>query len=310
MKTYKTYFSLPNIKAPIIVHKAINRLYLLIFKRLYNEKFIKRLDDAKDSGFIGVNKTKREVIIDISITSFPARIEEVNYTIETLFSQTVKADSITLYLSLDQFPDKNIPEALSLQEERGLSIEFVEDDLRSHKKYYYAFLKQKNNLVITCDDDVFYPENTIESLIDAHKRFPKAVICNRGHKINFQKCQVLKYRKWSHNFKSKKPELDLVPTGVGGVLYPPNCYHKDIFDIETFKDICFFADDLWLKIQVLRNSVGVMTLRTFSRDLINVGKSQDFKLVQHNALEGGNDAQFQNLLRHYNLTEKDFQNGI
>src|SRR5690606_7617272 len=119
------------------VHKAINRLYLLIFKKLSNDKFIKRLDDAKDSGFIGVNKIKREFVIDISITSFPARIEEVNYTIETLFLQTVKADSITLYLSLDQFPDKNIPEALSLQEKRGLNIEFVDDDLRSHKKYYY-----------------------------------------------------------------------------------------------------------------------------------------------------------------------------
>lgn len=310
MNTYKTYFSLPNVKAPIIVHKAINRLYLLIFKRLSNEKFIKRLDDAKDSAFIGVNRIKRDFIIDISITSFPARIEEVNYTIETLFAQTVKADSITLYLSLDQFPDKIIPQALSDQKDRGLDIEFVEDDLRSHKKYYYAFLKQKNNLVITCDDDVFYPENTIESLINAHKKFPKAVICNRGHKINFENGHPLSYRKWSHNYKSKKPELDLVPTGVGGVLYPPNCYHEDIFDIETFKDVCFFADDLWLKIQVLRNGVGVMTLRTFSRDLINVGKSQDFKLVQHNAIEGGNDSQFDNLLRHYNLTEKDFLNDI
>lgn len=310
MKIYKLYFSLPNIKAPIIIHKAVNRLYLYIFKRICNQKFITQLEKSKASSFIGVNRDKRDFVIDISITSFPARIEEVSYTIETLFLQTVKADSITLWLSIEQFPDKNIPEALRLQKDRGLNVEFVEDDLRSHKKYYYAFQKQTNNLVITCDDDVFYPKNTIESLIIAHKEFPNAVICNRGHKINFHENQVLSYRQWSHNYKSKKPALDLVPTGVGGVLYPPNSYHKDIFDVETFKDICFFADDLWLKIQVLRNGVGVMTLRTFSRDLINVGRSQDVKLVQHNAIEGGNDSQFENLVKHYNLTKKNFQDEI
>ena len=53
-----------------------------------------------------------------------------------------------------------------------------------------------------------------------------------------------------------------------------------------------------------------MCLRTYSRDFINVGKSQNFKLVQHNALEGGNDVQFQNLLNHYQLSAKDFQDEI
>lgn len=307
---YKIYFSLPNLKYPIVLHKIVNRTYLIFFKRFFSKKLEYEINQLKESEIKGVITEKRDFIIDVSLTSFPARIEEVSYTIETIFSQSVKADNITLWLSLNQFPDQKIPNSLELQKKRGLNIVFVDDDLRSHKKYYYAFKNQTNNLVITFDDDVFYPKNTIESLINAHKKFPTAVICNRGHKINFKNGVVQKYKNWSHNYFSKKPSLLAVPTGVGGVLYPPNSYHQDIFDSNTFKKICLFADDLWLKIHTIRNNTKVMSLRTYSRDFINVGQSQNFKLVQHNALEGGNDIQFENLLKHYNLKVKDFQDEI
>lgn len=307
---YKIYFNLPNLKYPILIHKIVNRTYLIFFKRFFSKNIENEINRLKEFEIHGVNTEKRDFVIDVSLTSFPARIEEVSYTIETIFAQSMKADNITLWLSLNQFPDQKIPHLLELQKKRGLKIEFVEDDLRSHKKYYYAFRNQKNNLVITFDDDVFYPKNTIESLIIAHKKFPNAVICNRGHKIKFNEGVVLKYKKWSHNYFSKKPSSLAVPTGVGGVLYPPNSYHQDIFDVSTFKKICFYADDLWLKIHTLRNNTKVMSLRTYSRDFINVGQSQNFKLVQHNSLEGGNDTQFNNLLDHYQLSAKDFQDEI
>jgi hypothetical protein len=307
---YKIYFNLPNLKYPILIHKIVNRTYLIFFKRFFSKNIENEINRLKEFEIHGVNTEKRDFVIDVSLTSFPARIEEVSYTIETIFAQSMKADNITLWLSLNQFPVQKIPHLLELQKKRGLKIEFVEDDLRSHKKYYYAFRNQKNNLVITFDDDVFYPKNTIESLIIAHKKFPNAVICNRGHKIKFNEGVVLKYKKWSHNYFSKKPSSLAVPTGVGGVLYPPNSYHQDIFDVSTFKKISFYADDLWLKIHTFRNNTKVLSLRTYSRDFINVGQSQNFKLVQHNSLEGGNDTQFNNLLDHYQLSAKDFQDEI
>lgn len=306
---HKIYFKLPNVQYPIILHKAVNRIYVIVFKYFFCTILLKKIESSQKSKCNTINDLKRDYKIDVSLTSFPARIDEVNITIETIFNQSIKADTITLWLSLSQFPDRKIPFSLEIQKKRGLNIEFVEDDLRSHKKYFYAFKNQKNNLVITFDDDVFYPKNTIENLVNAHKIYPNAIICNRGHKITFSGLTFFKYKKWKHNYNSQKPSLLAVPTGVGGVLYPPNTYHQDIFDVETFKKICFYADDLWLKIHSLRKGTKVMSIRTFSRDLINVGKSQKFKLVQHNSLEGGNDIQFENLLTHYNLTLKDFDDA-
>lgn len=307
---YKIYFSLPNIKYPVLFHKIINRAYLFLFKRFFSKNLLNEIVLFKKSAVVGINFDRRDFVIDVSLTSFPARIDEVNFTIETIFAQTVKADSITLWLTLKEFPEQKIPKSLELQKERGLKIEFIEDNLRSHLKYYYAFKNQKENLVITLDDDEFYPKNTISSLITAHKKYPSAIICNRGHKIIFKNKMVEKYKNWNHNYCSKKPSFLAVATGVGGVLYPPNSYHQDIFDIPNLKKLCFFADDMWLKIHTLRKNTKVMSLRTFSRDLINVGQTQNVKLVQHNSIEGGNDVQFQNLLKHYQLTAKDFLDEI
>jgi len=303
---YKIYFSLPNFKKPALLHKIINRIYLLIFKRFFSKSILNELVLCKNAGAAGINYEKRDFVIDVSLTSFPARIDEVHFTIETIFNQSVKADSITLWLTLYEFPDQKIPKSLELQKERGLKIEFVEDNLRSHLKYFYAFKSQKDNLVITLDDDEFYPKNTISSLVLAHKKYPDAIVCNRGHKIICKNGIVEKYKNWHHNYSSKKPSSLAVATGVGGVLYPPNSYHQDIFDISNLKKLCFFADDMWLKIHTHRKETKVMALRTFSRDLINVGQTQNIKLVQHNSIEGGNDVQFQNLLNYYQLATNDF----
>ena len=282
---------------------------MFIFKKYFYENFEKKVLDSIKNKTIGLNKEPRNFSIEVSLTSFPARINEVYITIETIFSQTVKADNITLWLSLEQFPDRKIPKELEEQKKRGLTVEFVEDDLRSHKKYYYAFKRQKNNLVITFDDDVFYPDTTVASLVNVHLKYPNAVICNRGHKIEIKEDKILNYKKWKHNYNSKFPSNYAVPTGVGGVLYPPNSYHQDIFNISDFKEICFYADDLWLKIQTLRNNTKVYSLSTYPRDFINVGKSQQFKLVQYNAINGGNDTQFSKLLNHYQLSINDFQDA-
>jgi hypothetical protein len=36
-----------------------------------------------------------------------------------------------------------------------------------------------------------------------------------------------------------------LPTGVGGILYPPASLHPDLFDEETFTRLCPDGDDFW-----------------------------------------------------------------
>ena len=84
-------------------------------------------------------------------------------------------------------------------------------------------------------------------------------------------------------------------------MYPPDSYDNDIFDINTLKKNCFHADDLWLKIHTLIKGYEVVSLKTFSKDLLNVGQTQKFKLVKYNSFEGGNDLQLNNLIKLYEI---------
>jgi len=93
----------------------------------------------------------------------------------------------------------------------------------------------------------------------------------------------------------------LVQVGVGGVLYPPGALHEEVFNRELFKNICFHADDLWLKIMALKNGTKVVTNRRFNKDFVSVGKTQREKLVSNNVFGGGNDKQLRNVLEHYEI---------
>ena len=59
--------------------------------------------------------------IIVSLTSYPPRINSVHKVIESLYRQTVPADEIVLYLSLDEFPEtkQDLPETLRSLDGRG-----------------------------------------------------------------------------------------------------------------------------------------------------------------------------------------------
>lgn len=298
---YRLYFLLPNFARVGIAGKAVNRILGMALKRMLDlfmpGYFIRTTSKA---GY-GLNTEGRDETYIVSLTSFPARIEDIWITIETILRQSFKPDKIILWLAEEQFPDKKLPESLTKLTERGLTIEYCED-LRSHKKYYYAIQKFPEANIITVDDDVYYPGHFLRHLIDLHNSFPKAICANRAHKMVIENGTIRPYRKWQHNYKKiLKPSPLLVQVGVGGVLYPPGSLSIDVFSKDVFKKICFHADDLWLKIMALKKRSLVVTNRRYNKDLVSVGKTQREKLVNTNVLSGGNDEQLKSVLEHYEI---------
>ena len=185
-----------------------------------------------------------DIDIIVSLTSFPARIEYVWLTVETLKRQSLKPQKILLYLSKEQFPEleKSLPENLKAEQDELFQIVFVDDDLRSHKKYYYAFKDYPEMNVVTFDDDVFYESHTLEELYNAHKRFKDCVICGRACTIAPKR----EYNSWPRTKEKYVPLNGILQIGISGVLYPPHCYSSLIFDVQAIKECCPKADDIWL----------------------------------------------------------------
>lgn len=232
--------------------------------------------------------------IIVSLTSFPKRIHKVWMVVETMFNQTHKPGKVILTLSELQFPDKKIPQKLLEQTQRGLEIIWTEDDIRSHKKYYYVMQKYPNAIIITVDDDILYEKSLIEKLLEFHKQHPTCVLCNSASlKIGEN------YADWENLlFQPTQATFNIMQLGGTGTLYPPNSLYKDVFRKDVFLDICPLADDIWLNaMAVLNNTKIVKTDYPFY--YIPILHKDNFELYKINVGENQNDIQIKTILHKY-----------
>lgn len=298
---YRLYFALPNFAKFGFVGKVLNRLLGKVLKIIFDLTIPFYLDQNIADPGVGLNKEKRTETFIVSLTSFPTRIEDIWITIEIILRQSFKPDKVILWLAKDQFPDKKIPKRLLKLKERGLTIEFCDDDLRAHKKYFYSIQKYPNANIITLDDDLYYDKHVLRNVVELHKKYPNLIATNRAHKFTFENGKVKKYRKWKHNVVDAKPSHLLVPTGGAGTLYPPGALHEKAFDKKLIKKLCFHADDLWLKMMAYLNNTSVVTNNRYNKDFVTIASTQTEKLVSSNVLNGGNDQQLKNICRHFNV---------
>lgn len=242
-----------------------------------------------------------EVIV--SLTSFPARIASVHMTVQSLLEQTYSSKRVILWLAKEQFPhgEKDLPQQLvSLQNKDRFTIEWC-DDLRPHKKYFYAMQKYPDVPIITVDDDVIYQDTMVQQLVDSYKRFPYAVSALRVHRIRLtEEKEIAPYKFWEREIKDVGvPSLALCATGVSGILYPPHILPAETFNKARIQEFCLNADDLWLKTMELINHVPVVLAA--SPSAINyIPDSQEIALWKENDKKGANDSQLEVLVSFYN----------
>lgn len=248
----------------------------------------------------------------VSLTTWPARINTIHVTLNSLLNQTCKADKIILYLAESQFPEKekDFPETLRQCIDKGIEIKWCQEDLKPHKKYFYAMQEYPEDVIVTVDDDVIYDSHLLEQLVQSYKKNPYAVSAMRTHIIEFdENGNILPYMKWTMEQRHLVgiPSMRLLATGVGGILYPPHCMSTLLFDKSAIEKLCLRADDLWLKaMQVLCNTPVVLVSDHYY--IKNVPGTQDVALYKANGSEGQNDIQLQNILQY--LSEQKTPSGI
>lgn len=296
---YKFYWNFVDDNQLGIVGKAANRFVRKYVKRHLDRTLPKQFTQNPIEGGVNNEKNRQRKLV-CSLTSFPARIDEIWVCIETIFRQTVKADEIVLWLATPQFPDHQLPESLQKCIEKGLTVRWVDEDLRSHKKYFYALQEYQNADIVLLDDDLYYPDRLLENLVGMADRHPNSICATRIHKMTYSDGQLNPYKKWVHNYNSRKEQAssDYFFTSGAGTLIPTGIMPQDTFNKEVFKDICFYADDVWLNLQARQAGIQVFSNNKYDKDEISIGRSQRVKLVNENVLDGGNDKQIQSVIEY------------
>lgn len=229
----------------------------------------------------------------VSLTSYTKRIHVVHKVIKSLWNQKICADEIILYLSIEEFPKKtvNLPkELLEMVGIKGFHIEWVNENLKSHKKYYYALQKYSEDIVITVDDDMEYAETLLSDLLKSYEMFPNAISARRARMIQRDDEKIIAYRDWDKYYGEclSKQRMDLCAIGVGGILYPPHSALDKWFEQENILDLAKYQDDLWLKFNEIVNNIPVVYIKPSQKD-VSIEGTNDDALSMSNVCNGEND---------------------
>lgn len=247
-----------------------------------------------------LHKGKNKTDIIVSLTSFPFRIKEVHLVIECMLRQTVLPEKIILWLSKEQFLGVELPFSLISLVGEIFEIRFVDGDIRSHKKYYYALKEFPNKRILLIDDDLYYPTDMIEQMLNAADDYPNSVICRYGSIVKYSCGRILPYNEWWDEVQSFSNNPNFFLGTGGGTLLCLSQLYKDVLDIKLARSLTPLADDVWINAMI--NLADTPKIKLAFGLILPIGRTQNMSLYSKNVLEDKNSMQIDKIVEFYTNT--------
>jgi hypothetical protein len=197
----------------------------------------------------GLSRVHRQPPVVVSLTSLPRRISDVPICIYSIFKQRFKADHVVLSLSRPEFVNFTVPPHVLEWQNYGLTLNWVDEDIRQYLKLLPVLKAYPESLIITVDDDVFYPSTTVERLVESYETNPQVIHAHRtalafprGDSISFS---GFGGRNSGSYRRFPKPNIMLVAEGIGAILYPPHIFPSEIFNKSGYQQLTPWHDDMW-----------------------------------------------------------------
>ncbi len=295
------------------INQKLRRPFTILRLKL-NEKTHKEFLDDIDSklqNFTGSGVQANENKIIVSLTSFPERMDKIHYALYSLLTQTLKPDMVVLWLGEEQFPnrEKDIPQSVLNLQKNGLTIKYCED-IRAYTKLIPSLKAFPDDIIITADDDIFYPDALVEDLYAAYTKNPEYIQASRVHRVKLSSPNSLApYSTWKSGVPENGASFLNFLTGVGGVLYPPHSLDEEVLNEANFKKLAPYADDVWFWAMAVKKGTKINNISTHTElyhtdPFVGEGLSGKFTLGSLNFNSDGNDRQLKAVLDCYNLWSK------
>ncbi|GHC30092.1 hypothetical protein GCM10010082_25130 [Kushneria pakistanensis] len=240
----------------------------------------------------------------VSLTTYLPRIRDVYLTIESILLQRARNFEIHLYISeKDMATLGQLPATLQRQIARGVKVITTTEDYRSYDKLVHVLKAAPNATIVTADDDVIYPRDWLERLLEGARKHPDCIICHRGHLLRESNpgSGRICYQSSRSGIQPPvdRPLLSLMPTGNGGVLYPPNSLDPMAADHTAFQTLAPNADDIWFKMASLKQGTRCFRVNPHNINFLSTRAAHCQPLHKKNVKGDGNNQQFSNCLASY-----------
>lgn len=234
-----------------------------------------------------------------SMTTYPDRFESALIAIKSISNQTKKPHALVVNISEEDWNSAQIDFIKQVKSTfDGLIMVEPCINLKPANKIIPTAQKYGDHVIITFDDDIIYPMDRSERLLQKHEEYKDYPIAFRTRKIMFNKDKLSSYASWSLSHNTEGPNKLNFPTAVSGSLYPANFFPESFFDTEKYITLSHDSDDIWTYFHVLLKGSAFVK----GGDEVvppGVPGSQKSALWKSNVSKGGNDIILARLEKEY-----------
>lgn len=247
---------------------------------------------------------KKEIPVIVSLTTIPSRIELVHLTVRSILAQKAKPKKITLWLHEDL--KKLVTHDLKKLVGDIFEICYSKIDC-PHLKLVEELSRYPNLPIVTVDDDQIYSKYLLRKLYQSHLLKPNYIISTISRLIKFNpKDHPLPYQDWPYIDTLNLEDRFLLPLGVFGVLYPPNCFDADVSNVDLITKLSPTADDLWFKALSMIKGTNVSIINKKVHKPTLVLGTQKITLKNYNVSQDNNRIQWENLMNYFKIKVKPY----
>jgi hypothetical protein len=227
----------------------------------------------------------------VSMTSHGRRLRLVHLALESIAAGSVRPGRLVLWLDdLDvvSHPTPGLRRLIA----RGLEVHPTVD-LKPHKKYYPYVQSIERHVapLVTADDDLMYPVDWLETLLDAHAGDPSTNTAHRARAVRTDaEGRIAPYADWRAARPGASSPRHLATGNWGHVIVPTMLDALRDREAEFLADAPT-ADDLWLHRVAVELGVAPKVTGTYTVDDFLHLPDGGSSLADANVDGSGNDRQ-------------------
>lgn len=254
----------------------------------------------------GITHIKRTPKLIVSLTSYPKRIGIVHKVINSLLRQSLKPDMLVLWLSEEEFPQKerSLPQTLLRFTKHGLSIMWCTNH-RSYNKLIPSLKEFPNDIIVTADDDVIYSENWLECLYRSYLLNPTQIHGHHAEQYTIDDNFII--TKTEQITSSGLLYGTSILFGTGGILYPPHSLYKDTTNSHLYTTLASTNDDFWFWAMAHLQETPIRLIDNYCDNIVCIDSVQKDGLWGSINSYGADIQQFQNIIKAYPKLKKHIQ---
>ena len=197
-------------------------------------------------------------MIIASLTTYPKRLKRLKETLPFILNQTLIYDKLCIVID-DNLMENEINEYLKLRElDSRIEILFGENKWRSANKLLVTYKKYPGAIIITCDDDMYYPTTAFQEMYEVWQGNKDCIVAQEINPalIDFMTVKYLN----SFDVMLRQKEFGKYLSVC--CLFPPySLEDTDVYNYENFMYVTNgMHDELWFWIHTTIKGIYVIGL--------------------------------------------------